>query len=227
MPQSLLNSKETSRPRRGRRDNARSRGLLLGDPQGFTMRDPLMRCSKRKGEGLQRNSDVFKIQTGDIAPFPRAHGPPKEPTKRIRSWSYGSSNGPVLAYAARILDTIVGKLSVPEWFYRLYCGRTQDFRRKYKNLPLWSRFKVTFIRLQYFRFQSGFGQQREHLALKMQRCGLVSHTLGFRLLNLPEAIRTSCRFIQSKYFLRPSLISRPSMERCDPLGGFTPEILLE
>jgi len=186
------------------RETARTRGLRTGDPKGVTLRDPLMHCSKRRGEGLQRNSAISKIKTRDAAPFPRAHGPPKEPTKRIRSWTLGSSKGPVLAYAARVLSTHVGALEVPEWFYQLYYGRTLDFRRKFKHLPVWVKLKVTFIRLQYFRFASGKPQQRECLALRFKGSGIMSPNLGFRFLNLPEAIRTSCRFIESNFALRPS-----------------------
>jgi hypothetical protein len=193
------------RPRFNHRDTARTRGLRTGDSQGFTMRDPLMRCSKRRGDGLQRNSDVFKISSGDIAPFPRAHGPPKEVVKRIRSWSKGSSNGPVLQYAASVLKTHVGNLSVPQSFYSLYYGRTQDFRRKFKYLPIWAKLKVTFIRLQYFRFSHGQPQQRECMALRLRSAGLVSQSIGFRFLNLPEAIRSSCRFIKSNFSPRPSI----------------------
>jgi hypothetical protein len=197
------------RPRFNNRDTARSRSLRFGDSEEVTMRDPLMRCSKRRGEGLQRNSDVFKISSGDIAPFPRAHGPPKAVVKRIRSWSNDSSNGPVLGYAASVLKTHVGSLTVPQSFYSLYYGRTHDFRRKFKHLPMWAKLKVTFIRLQYFRFSHGQPQQRECMALQLRSTGLVSQSVGFRFLNLPEAIRTSCRFIKSNFSPRPSLISGP------------------
>jgi hypothetical protein len=188
-----------------RRETARTRGLRNGDPSGRTLSDPLERCSKRRGEGLQRNSFVFRQSPEDKAPYPRAHGPPKEPAKRIRSWSNGSSNGPVLAYAGKVLSTYVGNLEVPSWFYQLYYGRTQDFRRKFSNLPIWARFKVTFIRLQYFRHCQGRGNRRELLALSFQDSGLISNpSLGFRFKNLPAAIRATCRFIESNLSPRPS-----------------------
>jgi len=164
-------------------------------------KDPLARCTKRKF--LQRNKAVFRLtKDGDAAPFPRAHGTPKEPVSRIRSWTSGSSNGNVLAYAGRVIKDHIGDLAVPRWFYHMLGGRTQDFRRKFKNLELWPKYRVTWIRLQYFLFLRG--QAPKWINLLVHISPYVRGAKRVRLSNLPEAIRASCRFIESNSSPGPS-----------------------
>jgi len=164
-------------------------------------KDPLARCTKRKW--CQRNKAVFNLKSADAAPFPRAHGPPKEPVQRIRSWSNGSSNGNVLCYAAKVIKDHIGNLAVPKSFYHMLGGRSQDFRRKFHHLELWSKYRVTYIRLQYFLFL------RKQAPRWITLLSIVSPNLvgakRVRLSNLPEAIRASCRFIESNLSPGPSL----------------------
>jgi hypothetical protein len=162
-------------------------------------KDPLMRASKRRG-GV-RNHPQPKGEIPDRGLFPRAWGPPKDPVERIRSWKLGSSNGPVLGYASRVLNTCIGNLTIPEWFYSRFGVKTHDLRRKFKFLPVWKKLLVSYVRVMFHLYQSN--KAPLWVAFAVARDTPVSvQGLRFHFRNLPEVLRTSCRITESNLSAR-------------------------
>jgi len=148
-----------------------------------------------RSAAVGRKANVAPGRGSDQAPFPRAWGPPSAPIAPKRTWASGKPNGNVLTYAAQTISSCLTRgVRIPTWFALSMGANPKDFTLKFKNLPIYRKMYVSYVRLSYHLFRYRHMQRGCWMfdQASMPDRG-VSDPISIPSWRLHEVLRTTCR----------------------------------